>query len=284
MSSGNIEDHKSVASDWFKKLRTLICNELETIEQELAGLNSELPAGKFVREYWERPGGGKGEKSLLHGRVFEKAGVNISTVHGEFSEKFRHEIPGAEENPNFWASGISLVIHPYSPLVPAIHLNTRFIVTTKHWFGGGTDLTPTIENSQDTEQFHQTLKNMCDKHNSNYYPEFKKYCDEYFFLPHRKEPRGIGGIFYDYLNTGDWSKDFAFTQDVGQSFLDVYPKLVRSHMNKSWTNEERERLFIKRGRYVEFNLLYDRGTKFGLMTDGNTEAILMSLPPMVKWP
>ncbi|AIL65434.1 Coproporphyrinogen-III oxidase, aerobic [Rickettsiales bacterium Ac37b] len=284
MTLNNIEAHKSAATAWFKQLRDLICQELEAIEQELSGQGSELLAGKFLRETWNRPGGGGGEKSLLHGRVFEKAGVNISTVHGEFSEKFRHEIPGAEENPNFWASGISLVIHPYSPLVPAIHLNTRFIVTTKHWFGGGVDLTPAIENSNDTARFHQDVKDMCDKHNLNYYPQFKKQCDEYFFLPHRKEARGIGGIFYDYLNTNNWNNDFAFTQDVGKAFLEIYPKLVREHMNQSWTLEQRERLLVKRGRYVEFNLLYDRGTKFGLMTDGNTEAILMSLPPIVKWP
>ncbi|MFV9876042.1 MAG: oxygen-dependent coproporphyrinogen oxidase [Rickettsiales endosymbiont of Dermacentor nuttalli] len=284
MTLNNIGVYKYTVSNWFRELRDLICQELETIEQELLGQNADLSAGKFIREKWNRPGGGGGEKSLLHGRVFEKAGVNISTVYGQFSEKFRHEIPGAEENPNFWASGVSLVIHPYSPLVPVVHLNTRFIVTTKHWFGGGTDLTPAIENDNDTKQFHQTLRTACDKYDLSYYPQFKQQCDEYFFLLHRKEPRGIGGIFYDYLNTNDWDKDFAFTQDVGKAFLDIYPKLVREHMNKPWTQEQRERLFIKRGRYVEFNLVYDRGTRFGLMTDGNAEAILMSLPPIVKWP
>lgn len=221
--------------------------------------------------------------SVLKGLVFEKGGVNISTVHGEFSEQFRREIPGASENPHFWASGISLVIHPRSPLVPAVHLNTRFICTNKTWFGGGMDLTPITPDEEDTEFFHAAIKHTCDKHDTAYYPKFKHACDEYFFLKHRNEPRGIGGIFYDYLNTGDWEKDFAFTQDVGRAFLEAYAPLVRKHLHEPWTEEQRAHQLVRRGRYVEFNLLYDRGTRFGLMTGGNTEAILMSLPPEVRW-
>lgn len=275
----DIKEKQKISSEWFKSLRDSICKEFEKIEQEYS---REAP-GKFERKPWKRDGGGGGEISLMKGNVFEKVGVNISTVFGEFSEEFKKEIPGAMENPSFWASGVSLVAHMQSPLVPAIHMNTRFICTSKTWFGGGTDLTPVIENDEDTEAFHKGLKNACDKHNPDYYLKYKEECDKYFFLKHRNEPRGIGGIFYDYMNTGDWNKDFEFTKDIGKAFLDIYPRLVRKHMNEKWTEEQREKQLIKRGRYVEFNLLYDRGTKFGLMTGGNTEAILMSLPPVVKW-
>ncbi|WP_169570170.1 oxygen-dependent coproporphyrinogen oxidase [Sneathiella limimaris] len=278
-----VEKQKSIASQWFKELRDDIRNKFEQLENELDGTHSDLPPGRFEVTKWDRPGGGGGEMSVMKGRVFEKVGVNISIVHGEFSPEFRANIPGTEESGTFWASGISLVAHMRSPLVPAVHMNTRHIVTGRSWFGGGADLTPMIPNESDTAKFHAALKEACDRHNPNYYPEYKKWCDDYFYLPHREEPRGVGGIFYDKLET-NWDADFAFAQDVGKAFADIYPQIVREHMNESWTEEQREHQLIKRGRYVEFNLLYDRGTTFGLKTGGNTEAILMSLPPEVKWP
>jgi coproporphyrinogen III oxidase len=271
------------AAQWFRTLRDDICTAFETIEQELA--ESALPAGNFERKAWARPGGGGGEMALMRGRVFEKVGVNISTVHGEFTESFGKEIPGTtDSNKGFWASGISLVAHMRSPLVPAVHMNTRYIVTAgKSWFGGGADLTPMLPDAVDTKDFHNALRAACDRHDKGYYPKFKDECDKYFYLQHRAEPRGIGGIFYDYLDTGSRAKDFAFTQDVGRAFLEIYPVLVRRHMRKKWTAAQRAHQLEKRGRYVEFNLLYDRGTRFGLMTGGNPEAILMSLPPEVTW-
>ncbi|MBL0319067.1 MAG: oxygen-dependent coproporphyrinogen oxidase [Alphaproteobacteria bacterium] len=278
----NLDQQKQHAQQWFESLRNDICSEFERIEDELTG--SSQPSGRFTRTNWEREGGGGGTMAVMKGRVFEKVGVNVSAVHGEFTDNFRKEVPGALEDPRFFATGVSLVAHMCSPHVPAVHMNTRFICTSKSWFGGGTDLTPIFPNTQDTDDFHHALKQACDAYSPEYYPQFKKECDEYFFLKHRNEPRGIGGIFFDYLNTDNWDVDFSFVQKVGMTFLHIYPQLVRRHMFSPWSNSEREAQLIKRGRYVEFNLLYDRGTRFGLMTGGNVEAILMSLPPEVRWP
>jgi coproporphyrinogen III oxidase len=270
------------ASNWFEKLRDKFCKAFEQIEITYANHYNLNPA-KFTREKWNRSGGGGGQMSIMRGNVFEKVGVNISTVHGELSESFRKEIPGADENGNFYATGISLVAHMKSPMIPAAHFNTRYITTSKEWFGGGGDLTPTYIDDDDTNLFHNELQLACDKYDSNYYPKFKKQCDEYFFLKHRKESRGVGGIFFDYLNTNNFDQDFSFVQDVGESFLRAYTNIIDKKLHTEWSQEHKEYQLIKRGRYVEFNLLYDRGTKFGLMTDGNVDAILMSLPPEVKW-
>jgi coproporphyrinogen III oxidase len=272
-----LDQKQQLASDWFAQLRDQICAEFEKIEQE------KNSTAKFECKPWDRQGGGGGVISVMKGEVFEKVGVNISTVHGEFSPEFAKQIPGTDKNPQFWASGISLVAHMKNPLIPAVHMNTRMIVTEKLWFGGGMDLTPCFENDNDTLVFHNELKQTCDQFDTSYYPRFKEECDQYFYLPHRNESRGIGGIFYDYLNTNDWQTDFSFTQAVGKAFLSVYPKIVRANYNKAWSQGQKRAQLLKRGRYVEFNLLYDRGTKFGLMTGGNIDAILMSLPPEVCW-
>lgn len=305
----NLEEKQAVTSAWFQNLRNLICAEFEKIETEFVEAGSPYLGGfelkendlnnrfqrkgervsgamgvpKFIRTNWDREGGGSGEMSLMKGNVFEKVGVNFSKVYGEFSEEFARQIPGCEKNRKFWASGISLVAHMKSPLVPAVHMNTRFICTEKTWFGGGADLNPMFEVVPDTAAFHAAFKNACDKSDPTYYDKFKKWCDEYFFIKHRNCPRGVGGIFYDYVNSENFENDFEFTRNVGLAFLDVFPKLVRAHMFEKWSDEQREHQLRKRGLYAEFNLVYDRGTKFGLMTGGNIDAILMSLPPVAKW-
>jgi coproporphyrinogen III oxidase len=278
-----MEQKKQRASEWFTSLQDQLIQIFEDIEKEAVLDQYDQPPGQFIRKPWQREGGGGGTMAILEGRVFEKAGVNVSTVFGEFSEEFRHQIPGAEEDPRFWASGISLVIHPLSPHVPIVHMNTRMIMTQKLWFGGGADLTPCFPIEKDTQDFHAALQKTCDRTDPTYYEKFKKWADEYFYLPHRNEPRGVGGIFYDYLNSGNWDNDFAFTQEVGRTFGIIYPEIVRRHLNTPWTDVDRKAQLKKRGRYVEFNLIYDRGTHFGLKTGGNVEAILMSLPPVVEW-
>lgn len=311
-----LDEKKTSAVQWFRHLRDDITQRFETIERDMGG------DAAFTRTPWERDEGGSGEIGIMKGRVFEKVGVNISTVHGEFSEQFRKEIPGAAEDPRFWASGISLVAHMASPLVPAAHFNTRMIVVgdgSKLWFGGGGDLNPMFEVAEDTANFHRAFEGACATIGPAFYPAFKAWCDEYFFIPHRNEARGVGGIFYDYLGLNslgtspmsfsagqfgkgglnkeatasgmelaaaaplDWGQAFAFTQEVGRAFADIYPALIRRHMREAWTDAQREHQLRKRGRYAEYNLLYDRGTRFGLMTGGNPEAILMSLPPVAKW-
>ncbi|MBC7521811.1 MAG: oxygen-dependent coproporphyrinogen oxidase [Sandarakinorhabdus sp.] len=279
-----LDAQQAAAEAWFRNVRDQICSALETLEDES---QAPGPAGRFARTPWDRPDpsgehGGGGVMSVMKGRVFEKAGVNISTVHGQFSPEFAKQINGAAEDPRFFATGISLVIHPANPLVPAIHMNTRFLVTTKRWFGGGVDLNPALADDAETAAFHDAVKAMCDSHDPAHYPAYKKWAEDYFWVPHRNRHRGVGGIFYDHLSN-DWDKDFAFTQGVGKTFVDTYPRLVRAKMHLPFTAEERLAQLRYRGLYAEFNLVYDRGTTFGLKTGGNVDAILMSLPPEARW-
>ena len=287
----DISQKKEIATNWFQKLRDEICSQFQLLEVNYNKKNSDhiIDPKKchFNRSKWQRDqdgsDGGYGEISIMKGNLFEKVGVNFSRVYGKFSDEFKSQIPGASDDPNFWASGISVVAHMQSPFIPAIHMNTRFISTTKSWFGGGTDLNPIFENKDDTLFFHDNLKKLCDKYDKNYYEKYKKWCDDYFFIKHRNISRGVGGIFYDYLNSNNFDNDFNFTRDVGQEFLKLFTKIIHNNINKKWSDQDREYQLHKRSHYAEFNLIYDRGTKFGLMTGGNIDAILMSMPPIAKW-
>ncbi len=278
----SISKKKKIATIWFKNLRDEICNEFLNLEKKTSKKKIRFTKKKWSKSKKKYEGGG--EMTLLrNGNIFEKVGVNISEVSGKFDEKYKKQIPGTEKNPNYWAAGISLVAHFKNPKIPSLHFNTRYIVTTKEWFGGGMDVTPCIPDTKQKKYFHNELKKMCDRHNSFYYKKHKKNCDRYFYLPHRKEPRGDGGLFYDYLNTDNWEKDFSYTKDVGMVFLKIAKNIIEKKINLRWNKKEKIKQLHKRARYAEFNLLYDRGTKFGLATGGNIEAIFMSLPPLASW-
>jgi len=276
---------KKLTSSWFSLLQQIFCYEFEKIENDFGKKTRQYPK-HFTKKKWKKSktkNEGGGTYSIIRdGLVFDRVGVNFSEVSGKFHKKFSSQILGAKKNPNYWATGISIVAHMKNPKIPAMHFNTRFIVTTKNWFGGGMDATPCTKDDKEKEFFHKKIKLMCNRHNKNYYPKYKKWCDNYFYLPHRNETRGIGGIFFDYKRN-NWKKDFNFIRDVGLCFLDCAKTIIREKMYKKWKKKQKEEQLIKRGRYVEFNLLYDKGTKFGLSTGGNVEAILMSLPPEAKW-
>ncbi|MEO9600952.1 oxygen-dependent coproporphyrinogen oxidase [Parasphingorhabdus sp.] len=280
-----LDDQQITAQTWFKQLRDDICAEFEKIESE-AGSDATFEYIPWDRKNPDGSPGGGGMQGKMNGKVFEKVGVSISTVDGTFSEEFARQINGAEEDPRFFATGVSLVAHMANPHVPNVHMNTRFLCTTKRWFGGGADLNPAIPCEDDTEAFHARLRSACAAHNPEYYPRFKKWADDYFYIPHRNVHRGVGGIFYDHIELEkdtDFERHFAFTQDVGRAFLDIFPQLVRKRMGMAWSPEDKQQQLEWRGRYAEFNLVYDRGTTFGLKTGGNVDAILMSLPPEAKW-
>jgi coproporphyrinogen III oxidase len=291
----DLENRKAQARAWFEDLAVQIIAAFEALEHESDPALYNGEAGRFVRTPWKRAPGPEGEDQgggvmgMMRGRLFEKVGVHVSTVHGAFSPEFARQVKGAHDDPRFWASGISLIAHMRNPHIPAVHMNTRMIVTTRSWFGGGADLNPTLDAQrsqtfQDARDFHASMQSACDAHGPGWYEKYKKWADDYFFLPHRGEPRGVGGIFFDHHSSGDWAKDFAFTQDVGRAFLDIYPKIVRRRLSRMWSDTERHEQAKWRGRYVEFNLLYDRGTTFGLKTGGNVESILSSMPPVAEWP
>ncbi|WP_150294726.1 oxygen-dependent coproporphyrinogen oxidase [Sphingobium estronivorans] len=282
-----LDPQQQAARTWFESLRDRICAEFEAIERE-AGSDARFDYLAWDREAPDlAPGeGGGGVRGVMKGKVFEKVGVNVSTVSGTFSPEFAKTIHGAGEDPNFFATGISLVAHMANPHVPAVHMNTRYLVTSKRWFGGGADLNPPLPRDEDTAHFHAVLKAACDAHDAHHYPRFKAWADNYFFIPHRGVHRGVGGIFYDHLECADeaaFDANFAFTRDVGEAFLKAFPPIVRQRMQESWSEEDYAQMLEWRGRYAEFNLVHDRGTLFGLKTGGNIDAILMSLPPMASW-